>query len=178
MATDQLAAVERNLPEFARVVRGLEPGLRGYLELLPRAVESPALAHIVPDGVRRALLLEAAKVRIEEIRGFCYVDIEVPCIVLGTRYYREGADLDLYLDLLHELTHLRQHADGRDVWDEAYAYVDRPTEIEGYAMAVAEARRLGLSDGEVMEHLTNPWMSAGDVQRLLANVEAYLAGPR
>ena len=41
-------------------------------------------------------------------RGYCFVDVQRPCIVLSEWYYRQGGDPDLYMDLLHELTHLRQ----------------------------------------------------------------------
>lgn len=99
----------------------------------------------------------------------------MPCIVLAEDYYRAGSDVDLYMDMLHELTHIRQHHEGLDLWDERYAYVDRPTEIEGYAVAVEEGRRLGMDDEDIIEHLTNPWMDAEDVQRLLRHTQEFLA---
>jgi hypothetical protein len=165
------------LPDYAHVVRGLPPGMHRYLELLPRAAESPGMVRVAADPQARARLLATAQVRIEQMRSFCWVDIAVPCIVLSQDYYREGSTLDLYLDLLHELTHVRQVGEGRDVWDEAYEYVDRPTEIEAYAVAVSEGRRLGMTDAEVVLHLSNPWMSSKDVQRLVDHIEALLAPP-
>lgn len=166
------------MPGFARVVRGLADGMHDYLELLPLAAASPALRRIAPDPGVRERLLAGAKVRLEAMRSFCWVDIVVPCIVLNTGYYRDGSELDLYLDLLHELTHLRQVAEGRNVWDDSFDYVDRPTEIEAYAVAVEEGRRLGMTGEDVVVHLSNPWMSAADVNKLVANVEALIARPR
>jgi hypothetical protein len=168
----------RALPDFARVERGLPDGMHDYLELLPRAAESPALRRVAPDPAQRERLLATARVRVEKMRSFCWVDVVVPCIVLNADYYRDGTELDLYLDLLHELTHLRQVEEGRDVWDEAYDYVDRPTEIEAYAVAVEEGRRLGMTDEDVVLHLSNPWMSEADVRKLVANVEALIGMPR
>ncbi len=121
-------------------------------------------------------LLDSARVRIQGGRGYAWVDIDVPCIVLTEFYYRRGAALDLYLDLLHELTHLRQLAEGMDLWDESTPYVDRATEIEGYAVAVEEGCRLGMSDASVVRHLSNPWMTPAEVKRLLANIHAFLDG--
>jgi hypothetical protein len=166
------------LPGYARVIRGLAPGMHRYQELLPRISESPALARLAADPDVRHGLLATAAVRIETMRSYCWVDIEVPCIVLSVDYYREGSGLDLYLDLLHELTHLRQLSEGWDVWDESFEYVDRPTEIEGYAVAIEEGRRLGMTDEHVLHHLSNPWMSDADVARLIANVNALLTGRR
>ena len=172
------AAPPSQVPEFAQVVRGLPSGMHDYLALLPRAAESPALARIAPDPAVRERLLRDARIRIEVMRSFCWVDDDVPCIVLSADYYREGDGLDLYLDLLHELTHLRQVAEGRNIWDESQEYVDRPTEVEGYAVAVDEGRRLGMTDEDVVRHLSNPWMSAADVERLIANVEALIGRAR
>lgn len=163
------------LPDHAIVVRGLPAGLHPYLAVLPGAAESPGLARIEPDEARRTKLLQEARVRIQPGQGFAYVDVETPCIVLAEHYYRTGSDLDLYLDMLHEVAHIRQHHEGLDLWDERYAYVDRPTEIEGYAVAVEEGRRLGMTDKEVLEHLSNPWMDADDVARLEGHIRAFLA---
>ena len=120
-------------------------------------------------------ILAGARVRIEPEDGYVWVDDEVPAIVLTERYYRTGHARDLYLDMLHELTHLRQLAEGRNIWDERLRYVDRPTEIEGYAIAIGEGRRLGMSEAEILRHLSNPWMNADDVLRLRAHVERFLA---
>jgi hypothetical protein len=164
-----------SLPEFARLDRSLAPGDHRFLAILPGAAASPALARIAAEPAARARLLDQALVQIRGDRGYAFVDVGRPCIVLSERYYREGAELDIYLDLLHELTHLRQLQEGFDLWDERFAYVDRPTEVEGYAVAIEEGRRLAMTDLEVVEHLSNPWMSADEVTRLLANANAFLS---
>jgi len=144
------------------------------VEVLPGISKSPALARIAADRTARTRLLGRARVQIRDGRGYAFVDVDLPCIVLSGWYYREGADQDLYLDLLHELTHLRQLEEGLDLWDERFDYVERPTEIEGYAVAIEEGRRLGMGDDEVVRHLSNPWMTASDVRRLLGYVDTFL----
>lgn len=163
------------LPPFAFLRRDLPPGLHPYLRVFPNAAESPGLARIEPDPARRRRLLEDAIVHIKPGGGFAYVDVETPAIVLAEHYYRTGTDVDLYMDMLHELTHIRQHHEGKDLWDERFAYVDRPTEIEGYAVAVEEGRRLGLTDADIISHLSNPWMDEEDVMRLLRHTQDFLA---
>jgi len=87
---------------------------------------SPALARIAALSGARDRLLERARVQIRGDQGYAFVDVDVPCIVVSAWHFRSGSDRDLYLDLLHELTHLRQLDEGLDLWDERFAYVDRP----------------------------------------------------
>jgi len=164
------------LPDYARLDRTLAAGDHRYVKLLPDVVRSPALERLASDAEMRARLVERAQVQIRGGRGYCFVDVEAPCIVVSEWYYQTGADLDLYLDLLHELTHLRQLEEGFDLWDERFEYVDRPTEVEGYAVAIEEGRRLGMTDKDVLHHLSNPWMSSADVDRLLGHIDTYLGG--
>jgi hypothetical protein len=163
------------LPDFARIVKTLSPGEYPYLALLPRVLESPAVRRIESPTTPIDHLLEIARVRIEPGDGYVWVDDEVPAVILVERYYQRGDPRDLYLDLLHELTHLRQLAEGHSLWNESFSYVDRPTEIEGYAVAIEEGRRLGMTESELLRHLANPWMTRSDVRRLRENVERFLA---
>jgi len=156
------------------VRRGFAPGRHGYLELLPGAAESPAMRRIGTPAHPVERLLASTAVEISDEDGYCWVDDDVPCIVVTLDYYRTGSDINLYLDLLHELTHIRQHLEGADLWDRNFAYVDRWTEIEGYAVAVEEGCRLGMTADDVVEHLANPWMSSTDQRRLRDNVRRFL----
>ncbi len=163
-----------SLPAYARLNRSLPPGNHPFLAVLPKVARSPALRRITGDPAAQARLLERACVQIRGGRGYAFVDVEIPCIVVSEWYFREGDERDLYLDLLHELTHLRQLEEGLDVWDERFEYVERPTEIEGYAVAIEEGRRLGMTDEDVVRHLSNPWMTDKDVHRLLGYVDTFL----
>jgi hypothetical protein len=162
------------LPEYARIVRRLLCGEHPFLALLPLVAKSPAVQQIESAAMPIARLLETARVRIERGNGYIWVDDDAPAIILAERYYRRGSPRDLYLDLLHELTHLRQLTEGQNLWNKSLHYVDRPTEIEGYAVAVQEGRRLGMTESDIDRHLSNPWMTPADVTRLRANVERFL----
>jgi hypothetical protein len=162
------------LPEYAYVDRSLECGLHPYRKLLPRLEESPVARRIETASTPLGLLMDEARVRIKEGESFCFVDVQEPSIILFEKYYREGNALDLYLDLAHELTHLRQHSEGKDLWDHDLHYVDRPTEIEGYAVAVEEGLRLGMTEEQVIKHLSNPWLSPAEVVRLRNNIARFL----
>ena len=60
--------------------------------------------------------------------------------------------------------------EGRDLFDGRYSYVDRPTEIEAYRYTVKEAKRLGLSDEEILLYLKTEWMSNNDLKALAGYV--------
>ena len=163
------------LPDYALVVRALARGDHPFVEFLPHIARSPAARRIESPKTALPSLLKTARVRIESRKGYVWIDDEAPAIVMVESYYHSANPLDLYLDLIHELTHLRQLAEGHDVWDERFRYVDRPTEIEGYAIAVEEGLRLGMTEAEILDHLSNPWMTRADVRRLRKNIEAFLS---
>jgi hypothetical protein len=165
-----------DLPEYAQVVRTLESGKHPYRGLLPRFEESPAARRIESAAFPIGALLDSARVLIKPHKGYCYVDVNIPAIVLSETYYAQANPLDLYLDLAHELTHLRQLAEGKNLWDHSLHYVDRPTEIEGYAVAVEEGLRLGMTEEQVVKHLSNPWLNNDEVARLRKNIEQFLRG--
>lgn len=162
------------LPEYAAVNRALGIGTHPYRLFLPRFEESPAVRLIETQAIPIGPLLDDARVKIRKGEGYCYVDVRIPAIILMDDYYLRANPLDLYLDLAHELTHLRQLAEGRNIWDHSLHYVDRPTEIEGYAVAVAEGLQLGLTEDQVMQHLANPWLNDEEVMRLRKNIERFL----
>ncbi|MGI0132324.1 MAG: ImmA/IrrE family metallo-endopeptidase [Thermoplasmata archaeon] len=89
------------------------------------------------------------------------------CVVIGHAHLTKSPSMVLYLDILHELYHVLQRQDGRELWDDRFEYVDRPTEVEAYAFAVEEARRLGASDAFLREYLKVEWVNSTDHLRLL-----------
>ena len=162
------------IPEYTQVNRTLQCGLHPYRMLLPLLEESPIAQRIETPSTPLGPLMDAARVDIRPGKGFLWVDVSIPAIVLMEDYYRIAAPLDLYLDLVHELTHLRQFAEGQNIWDHSLDYVDRPTEIEGYALAVLEGIRLGMNEDDVVHHLSNPWMNSSEIARLRANIDRFL----
>jgi hypothetical protein len=102
--------------------------------------------------------------------GFMKIDVERGAIEISGQYLATGDERHIYLDLIHELVHIQQHRRGLELWDRRYAYVDRPTELEAYKVAVIEARALGFTEMEISQYLEVPWVGASDHVRLLANL--------
>jgi hypothetical protein len=112
-------------------------------------------------------ILDATEVTITKQADYMYVNDEDGSLVLSLEYLKTGEDHYLYLDIIHELIHVKQYLDGRKLFDENYSYVDRPTEIEAYQFTVKEARKIGMSDEAIVEYLYVEWISRADHKRLL-----------
>jgi hypothetical protein len=91
-------------------------------------------------------------------------------LLVGANYLKNGDIIDIYLDVIHELVHVRQFMEGKKLFEERYNYVERPTEVEAYRHVVEEARRLGLSDERICSYLKTEWMSDEDFKRLASTL--------
>lgn len=112
-------------------------------------------------------VLASLTVDVMETRGYLRINAEKGSIIVNSRYLREGSEWHLYLDVIHELVHIRQHKEGKELWDDRYSYVDRPTEIEAYKVAVSEAQRIGLTEAELVDYLKVEWVPENDFNRFL-----------
>ena len=121
-------------------------------------------------GEKTAAVLHNLKVDLTWFGGYMYVDSSNGHLVVNERYLNSGDKVDIYLDLIHELCHVRQFIEGKELFDPRYSYVERPTEIEAYRYTVQEARRLGLSDARICEYLKTEWMSDEDLKVLAKTV--------
>jgi hypothetical protein len=109
--------------------------------------------------------------------GYMGVDNSDGHLMVNERYLNNGNRTDIYLDVVHELCHVKQWMEGRELFDPNYDYVDRPTEVEAYRYTVHEAKRLGLSEGQILTYLKTEWMSERDLKRLVKNIGVDLAAP-
>jgi hypothetical protein len=121
-------------------------------------------------GEKTEEVLQHLKVELSWIGGYMYVDGSDGHLVISKNYLTNGNRTDIYLDLIHELCHVKQFLDGKELFDPRYDYVERPTEIEAYRYAVQEARRLGLSEERICRYLKTEWMSEYDFKRLAKSV--------
>jgi hypothetical protein len=109
--------------------------------------------------------------------GYMGVDDNDGHLMVNGRYLNSGNKQDIYLDVVHELCHVKQHMEGKELFDPNYDYVDRPTEVEAYRYTVQEAKRLGMSAARIREYLKTEWMNDEDLDRLLKNIDMDLEKP-
>jgi hypothetical protein len=121
-------------------------------------------------GERTEKILADLRVDVQARSGYLRVDDETGNIVISGEYLRTGDERYLYLDVVHELVHVRQFIEGKELFDRRYSYVDRPTEIEAYQACVAEGRKIGMKNDEVLEYLRVEWITEEEFTRLLTSV--------
>jgi hypothetical protein len=146
--------------------RRLPLGVHSLREVFSGLDHSPGIHEYLPDAEVRRAFLDAALVSIDDGRGFMWVSDEDGVLHVSQWYLETGELRSLYLDVVHELTHVKQFHQGLELFDENYEYIDRPTELEAYRVAVKEARRLGMTTEEILEYLEVPWVSPTEHARL------------
>ena len=109
-------------------------------------------------------------VLVEEKDHYMFVKNDDATIVIGLNHLKNSDSKILYLDIVHELVHVKQQRAGLDLYDKSYPYVDRPTEIEAYKVAVKEAKRLGMDNKEIIDYLFVEWITPQEHKRLASYV--------
>lgn len=117
-------------------------------------------------GERTAKVLRSLRVEFSGMKGYMGVSDLDGHLVVSAHYLSVGNEVDIYLDVIHELVHVRQFMDGKRLFDRDFTYIQRPTEIEAYQHTVEEARRLGLQDDEICEYLKTEWINDEDLRQL------------
>ena len=87
-------------------------------------------------------------------------------LLISTHHLSDSEFRTVYLDIVHELCHVRQFKKGRPLFYPKLSYVDAPSEIEAYRLTVKEGQRLGMTRKELMEYLKVEWISPAEHRRL------------
>ena len=117
-------------------------------------------------GEKTKEVLNNLRVEFIGTRGYMGVSDVDGHLIVNAHYLNKGDVVDIYLDIIHELVHVKQFMEGKELFDSYYKYIERPTEVEAYRCAVEEARRLGLSEQRICQYLKTEWMSDEDFKRL------------
>ena len=118
-------------------------------------------------GEKTEEVLRNLEVEFNSGRGYMGVSGEDGHLRVSANYLNNGDIIDLYLDVIHELVHVKQFMEGKELRDRNFGYVDRPTEIEAFLHAVNEGKRLGMSHKKILEYLQTERMSDEDLSRLV-----------
>jgi hypothetical protein len=172
------------VPEGFTIDRAVPLGRHPLLAVFPGLDALETAARQVPDAAERRRLHRSTLVEIVDGDVWMYVaphhapgwarrrwkPVESPdadCIVIGEEHLRESPELTLFLDIYHELCHVLQRKDGRELFPEGMSYVERSTEVDAYRFVVDEARRFGVSDEVLRDYLRVEWIDDEEFVQLL-----------
>jgi len=108
--------------------------------------------------------------------GYMAVSDEDGHLLISAYHLRTADPAIIYLDVVHELHHVKQFMDGKDLFLTDFEYVDSPIEIEAYQGTVDEARRIGFSDDQIIEYLKIEWITDEQMQRLVERMRLRRSG--
>jgi hypothetical protein len=178
-------------PKRFRVSREMPPGRHPLLAVFPGLDKLPPAERLEPDPEKRSRLFEDTCVEVVDEDMWMYVaPWDIPpssrgrwtpvvspgsdCIVVGKSHLHDSPPLMLYMDIYHELCHIRQRRGGANLWEPGVSYVKRWTEVEAYRFVVEEAHTLGVSDEFLREYLKVEWISAKEHRSLLVELKVPL----
>jgi len=130
---------------------------------------NPALKSVF--GKELPDILKSTYVVIDPREGYLHVDNERGWIYISQPYLRSADERYLYLDLIHELVHVKQFRQGLELYDWEYSYFERPTEVEAYKVTVDEARRIGMNDQEIADYLKVEWVEEDEIRSFLRRMK-------
>ncbi len=165
-----------SLPDV-RIPRNIRLNYEQFTDHFKGFERLPAVLTIF--GPRAASALRSLKVEFFSSRwGFMGVNDADGHLMVSTHYLRTGDVRDIYLDIIHELVHVKQYRDGKELFEDGYEYPDLPTEIEAYRVCTDEGRRLGMTDAALVKYLKVPWLDDGEFRRLAKNLGIRVPKPR
>lgn len=117
-------------------------------------------------GEKTESILLNLKVEFTEETKYMKVNDVDGHLIVNPCYLKDAETIDVYLDIIHELVHVKQFLEGKQLFDKNYSYVERPTEIEAYHVTVEEARALGLNDERISRYLRSELVGEEEFKRL------------
>ena len=154
-----------------QISRRLSIGQYRLSDIFPDIKQNPILLEIFGTTAEVEDVLSKTMVIISDKPRYMKVDNDNGAILIGQNHIQNSEAVTLYLDIIHELVHVKQHRQGLDLYDRSKAYVDRPTEIDAYAVAVKEAKRIGLTDKQVLDYLCVEWITPEEHLRLAKKLD-------
>ena len=149
-----------------RINRKVTDGRHKISDIFPDIGQNPILRELFETPSELKDILTGTAVIISDRPSYMKVDNADGSILINLRHLMHSDAVILYLDIIHELVHVKQHRQGLDLYDRSKAYVDRETEIDAYAFTIKEARRLGLTDKQILDYLRVEWITPEEHLRL------------
>ena len=154
---------KRLLVRTFHVKRSVGMGEYKLTDVFTGLESSPTLKRVFGTKVQMSKIMSHLKLKVEHNDSGLWLDRDTGTICIGSKHLSSAKNDFLYLDVIHVLVHVRQFLEGKELYDQAFEYVERPTELEAYRTTVAEARRVGMGEDEILRYLR---MDAADDSEL------------
>ncbi|MDV3294015.1 MAG: hypothetical protein LYZ70_07065 [Nitrososphaerales archaeon] len=119
-------------------------------------------------GDKTEQVLKSMKVEFYSARwGYMGVNDKDGHILISAHHMKHSPTRTLYLDIIHELFHIKQHMNGKKLFLDEFDYFDSPIEIEAYEFTVKEAKRLGMTNKQIVDYLEVPWADKKQLNRFV-----------
>ena len=152
------------------VRRGAPVGEYKLSEVFTGLDTSSALLKVFGSKAQMAKTMKHLKLRVERGDSGLWLDRDTGTICIGIKHLTAAKSDFLYLDVIHVLVHVKQFLEGKELYDQAFEYVDRPTELEAYRTTVAEARRVGMEEGEILKYLRMDAVDDSELGKLMERI--------
>ena len=153
-----------------KINREITPGTYTLNDIFDGLKQATILTDVFKKKKELDDVFSKINVYVEKNDHYMFVKNDDASIVIGLEHLQKSDSKILYLDIVHELVHVKQQRCGLDLYDKSYSYVDRPTEIEAYEVAVSEAKRLGMNNKEILDYLHVEWITPEEHKRLASRM--------
>lgn len=153
-----------------KIIRDVNPGTYAIEDVFVGLKQAEILQEVFGTKTEIDDVFLNTKLVVDTHDHYMHVKNEDATIVVAQQHLKGSDETTLYLDIVHELVHVKQQRKGLDLYDKSYSYVDRPTEIEAYIIAVREAKRLGMKYDKIIDYLQVDWVNPDEHKRLLTHV--------
>lgn len=131
-----------------------------------------AVKRVFGDKTREAL----SNIEIEFCEATDYMRVDYDGrIIINPHYFENANPTDIYLDVIHELVHVKQVMNS-EIFRDELPYVEKPTEIEAYKITVDEARALGLDENRIIAYLDSDLVNADELKQLATTLGINYSG--
>jgi hypothetical protein len=162
-------AFPMSIPENVCISREAEAALYPFTDYFKGFEKVEVVRKLFGD--RTDDVLKKLKVEFNGRRGYIGVSNTDGHLNISVEYMNNGDAVDIYLDVVHWLVHVKQFMEGRELFDFYNSYVDSSSEVEACRVSVEEAKRLGLSDRRICNYLRTERMTDEDLRRLAEILE-------
>ena len=132
--------------------------------------DSPTLLRVFGSKTGLLKTILHLKLRVEDSDWGLWVDRDTGAICIGHRYLATAKVGFLYLDVVHVLVHVKQFLEGKELYDQTFEYVDRPTELEAYRYTIEEARRMGMREDQILQYLRLDSVDDSELGKLMEKI--------